>query len=468
MTGQQFDIVRPLAQQAPGKSAPDATQIATQTGTQTNTPTAIRAAASNATVVATQPRGAGRAFSRRPLVEPVLPSVTADGPLMAAAAPLLQLLARLRNTLTPPDSGDLRERAAAALRRFESDAKAAGVADDMLRPTHYALCASLDDVVLNTPWGSHGDWGARSLVSTFHNEVRSGERFFEILIRARENPAKFLPVLEIMYACLSLGFMGRYRLSPRGPAEVDNLREDLYAAIASVRPRAEVELSAAWRGIEAPYRPTTRRIPFWVAGTAALAVLGGVFVWFSLDLNTASDTAYEAALRTPPVTMPTIARAAPIQPPAPVPSAEPGALDRLTRFLQPEIDAGMVQVLGTQSTPIIRLLGADSFAPGSATVLRKAVTVLQRIGAALKQEPGPVQVLGYTDNQPIRTVRFPSNFQLSAARAEAAGAVLAASIGDRSRVSTEGRADADPIAPNTTPQGRAANRRVEIILHRQG
>ena len=81
---------------------------------------------------------------------------------------------------------------------------------------------------------------------------------------------------------------------------------------------------------------------------------------------------------------------------------------------------------------------------------------------------GSVQVVGYTDDQPIRTVRFPSNFQLSASRANAASTIIAETIGDHSRLSTEGRADADPIAPNTTPVGRATNRRIEIVLHRQG
>ena len=89
---------------------------------------------------------------------------------------------------------------------------------DQLRPAHYALCACLDDVVLNTPWGSTGAWAARSLVSTFHQEVRSGERFFDLLTQLRQNPGTFLPVLELMYLCLSLGFQGRYRLSPRGQA----------------------------------------------------------------------------------------------------------------------------------------------------------------------------------------------------------------------------------------------------------
>ena len=100
-----------------------------------------------------------------------------------------------------------------------------------------------------------------------------------------EPPKSFLPALELMYQCLSLGFMGRYRLSPRGPAEIDQLREELYAAIAAVRPRAEADLSPAWRGVAAPYRPMRMRVPLWVAGTAGLAVLGAVFAWSSISLN---------------------------------------------------------------------------------------------------------------------------------------------------------------------------------------
>jgi type VI secretion system protein ImpK len=205
----------------------------------------------------------------------------------------------------------------------------------------------------------------------------------------------------------------------------------------------------------------------WVAGSAGLAVLGGFFIWFSLGLADASDAAYEQAMRTPPVTMPAIARSGPTQP-LKMPPAGPGALARLKTFLQPEIAAGQVEVVGTESAPIVRTRQLNLFGAGSATVVDEAVPLLERIGAALKSETGSVQVVGYTDDQPIRTVRFPSNFQLSAARATAASTIIAGTIGDRSRLSTEGRADADPIAPNTTPDGRAANRRIEIVLHRQG
>jgi type VI secretion system protein ImpK len=108
------------------------------------------------------------------------------------------------------------------------------------------------------------------------------------------------------------------------------------------------------------------------------------------------------------------------------------------------------------------------FASGSATVEPGFKPLLDRIGLALKEERGTVRVIGYTDDQPIRTIAFPSNFQLSAARALAAGKIMAANIGDASRLSAEGRADADPIASNSTPEGRERNRRIEVVLNRQG
>jgi type VI secretion system protein ImpK len=107
------------------------------------------------------------------------------------------------------------------------------------------------------------------------------------------------------------------------------------------------------------------------------------------------------------------------------------------------------------------------FPSGSATLQSGFLPLLDRIGAALKVEAGSVLVIGHTDDQPIRTVQFPSNFALSAARARSAAAALAHTVGDTRRITAEGRADADPIASNATAEGRAENRRIEIMLRRQ-
>jgi type VI secretion system protein ImpK len=398
-----------------------------------------------------------------------MPAALAMGgtPLMAAAAPLLQLLARLRNTMSAPDSGDLRERATRELRRFEEVGRARNIPMDQLRPAHYALCASLDDVVLATPWGSQGAWASRSLVSTFHQEVRSGERFFDILAQLRQNPGGFLPVLELMYICLSLGYMGRYRLSPRGPAEIDRLREETYSVIRRQRPPGDAALSAHWQGVDAPYRARRFSVPLWLAAVVALGALAAIYASFLFSLSQRSSTQFEALVTAPPAAMPSLVRANPVVAPAEPAPAGPTILDRLTGFLSPEIAAHKVSILGTVDAPIIRLNNAGLFASGSAAVEADDQPLLQKIGDALSHEQGRITVTGYTDNQPIHTLQFPSNFELSTARAQAAAAILDQTVGDQSRITARGLGDADPLQPNDTAAGRAANRRIDITLNHQ-
>jgi type VI secretion system protein ImpK len=108
------------------------------------------------------------------------------------------------------------------------------------------------------------------------------------------------------------------------------------------------------------------------------------------------------------------------------------------------------------------------FPSGSATMNQGYYKLMERIGNALKVEKGPVQVIGYTDNQPIHTVRFPSNYQLSSARADAAKDLIDKALGESGRITSVGKADADPIATNATPDGREQNRRIEVVLRRQG
>lgn len=335
---------------------------------------------------------------------------------------------------------------------------------EQVRPAHYALCASLDDVILATPWGSQGIWAQHSLVSTFHQEVRSGERFFDVLKQIKQSPGRFLPVLELMYFCLSLGYMGRYRLTPRGISEIDKLREETYEIIRREKPRGDAALSPHWQGVNAPFRSKGRGVPVWTVGVLAAGVLGLVFAQSLFSLSSRSDTTFATALSAPPAGMPQILRDQPATIPAAAPTAGPTVLQRLSTFLQPEIAAGQVSVLGTPRQPMVRINNQGLFSSGSAAVEAGALPLLHKIGTALAAESGQVSVTGYTDNQPIHTLRFPSNFELSRARAEAAGAVLHETIGNASRVVTQGMGAADPVSDNATPAGRGQNRRIEIVL----
>lgn len=397
------------------------------------------------------------------------------GPLAAAAQPLLDLLGRLANAAmtAPPQGEELRERAIRALRQFEIDARDAGISAEQVRAAHYILCASLDDVVLSYNWGQGSVWSVQSLVATFHQEVKSGDRFFDVLAGMQKDPGRWKDALEVTYLCLSLGFQGRYRLSPRGASELDQIRTGLYQLLVQVRQPWERELSPRWRGVDAPHRGPRRGIPAWVAACVAVFGLGMGYAWLANAMNEGSDGLYQRMAALPPGMIPEIERQAPPRPPAPPPPPprivappRPDFLVTLREFLKPEIDQGLLTVFGDARSVTVRIKGRGMFASGSATVEPRFVPMLQRIGEGLRTEPGRVLVIGHSDNQPIRTVRFPSNFHLSSARAEAAAAIIAAANGEPGRFSVEGRADAEPIADNRTAEGREENRRIEVVLLR--
>ncbi len=399
-----------------------------------------------------------------------LPSVGIS-PIAAAAAPLLDLLGRIgagAQATQVNNVEELRERAVRELQAFEARCTAAHVAEDQLRASHYALCAALDDVVLATPWGQSSSWGTRSLSSTFHQDVRSGERFFDLLGGMQKDPGRYRAALEICYLCLSVGFRGRYRLDSRGNAEIDRMREGLYQLLSQLRGGWERELSPRWRGVDAPHRGPGRSVPAWVAAAVALAVLAFGYMLVANSVNNTGDALQQRLVQLPPATLPTIERSAPLIAPAAAPPSGPDLVATISQFLQREVRDGLVVVQGDMQRVLIRVKGRGMFASGMADVEPSFVALLQRIGEALKAEPGQVMVLGHSDNQPIRTVRFPSNFQLSAARADSAKNILSAATGQPARFASAGRADNEPLKSNATPEGREDNRRIEILLSRSG
>ena len=259
--------------------------------------TLILPRAAIAAVIAAEPPDAGPQ-PEAPALRTGFPDLPPLGgsPAIAAAPPLLSRRARLRAVVSGAGAARRRGRAMLELRRYEQALRDAKLPLEQIRTSHYALCASLDDVAQNTPWGSHGPWANASLVSTFHGEVRSGERFFDLLTRLGRNPGTFLPVIELMYLCMSLGMQGRYRLSPRGPAELDRVREETYFIILRQRGAAEPSLSPHWQGVRAPYRPARPALPVWLAGLAAAGLLGLCYALLLLGLNADSDRLFKGGL----------------------------------------------------------------------------------------------------------------------------------------------------------------------------
>lgn len=139
----------------------------------------------------------------------------------------------------------------------------------------------------------------------------------------------------------------------------------------------------------------------------------------------------------------------------------------LLRALQPEIARGTVSVVPSNDGLTINLNSTLLFAPGQDQLQADGEDALKRVGTVLKDFPERhVRVIGHSDATPIRGAlkkKFPSNKELSDARARSAVEALQKG-GLSGAVSAEGRGDSNPIATNDTPQGRAQNRRIEVLV----
>jgi type VI secretion system protein ImpK len=372
-------------------------------------------------------------------------------PLLAAANPLLNLIPQLRN-MPHADPAALREYLVAQVQLFEARAKQAGIRNETIIGARYCLCTALDETVAQTPWGGSGVWSKNSLLVTFHNEAWGGEKFFQLLSRLAQNPQQHIELLELMNACLAMGFEGRYRVVDNGRTQLETLRQRLADIIRTARGELEPALAQHWKGATDTGRRGLRLVPFWIVGLLALLVAAGIYYWFHLRLAGQSDpvvaSIYSIKLPPPP---------APVKAPAPPPP-------RLRKFLEPEIAQRLVDVEDGDNYSKVTLLGETLFDSGSPDIKESFLPTLRRVAAALDEVNGDVIVRGYTDDVRINTRRFQSNIDLSQARADAVKKLLEQSMSRRGRIRAEGRGEADPLVPNTNAANRARNRRVEVTL----
>jgi chemotaxis protein MotB len=146
-----------------------------------------------------------------------------------------------------------------------------------------------------------------------------------------------------------------------------------------------------------------------------------------------------------------------------------GTYDQLVGNLKDQISAGQIQITQLAGRLSVNMVDKILFNSGEAAVKPEGEKVLLQVGSALKNiQDKAIRVEGHTDNVPIAgglRERFPSNWELSTARATAVVRYLQ----DKSGIAPDhliaaGYGEFRPIAPNTTPEGRAQNRRIEIVL----
>jgi type VI secretion system protein ImpK len=381
---------------------------------------------------------------------------TGLNPLLRAASPLLLLAGQLRGTLSAPEVGGLRRHVLDEIRRFEQRARAASITTEVTGAARYALCACLDEAVLSTPWGAQSEWAQQTLLVALHREAWGGEKFFEMLDKISDDPERHIDLMELQYLCIALGFAGKYQAMPQGQSRLADVQQALYRKIRDVRGTPRPELSLKWKGVEDRRNRLIRYVPWWVVGAAALAILAVTFGVYYARLGSAAAPVHQALSQ---MGLEGFSQPGPVA---------PLAGKTIKQLLATEEQNGSVSVEEEGALTRVTLLGQNLFASGNAAVNAGNEQTLSRVASALDQVPGRVLVIGHTDAQPIQSLRYRDNFDLSRERAVSVATLLQKSMTKSGGIEWNGAGSTRPLVkPEATAADRARNRRVEILHVRE-
>lgn len=374
-------------------------------------------------------------------------------PLIIAANPLLNTISQIRNSATNIDPEKLRQQLIESIRHFEIRAQRAGLPYEVIVGARYCLCTALDESAALTPWGSRV-WSKNGLLVTFHNETWGGEKFFQLLAKLSQNPREHLFLLELLCFCLLLGFEGRYRVIENGRSQLETLTQRLLQLIKSIRGNYPAPLSL--HGEDKPvlmkfWRPI---VPLWAGIVLAGFLCCLVFITLNWRLGDATNPVLAAIIQTkiPHLTIKEVV-------------VPPVQIQRLAPLLQNEIKAGIMLVPETAEESKVILIGDGMFVSGGVSLSEKYITAINRVVEEMDKLEGRIEVIGHTDDRPIRSTVYPSNWELSEARAKTVARLISSLQKSNKQITVTGLGSTKPVGDNKTPEGRAANRRVEIILY---
>lgn len=383
-------------------------------------------------------------------------ALNTNNPLIEAAKPIFILVNAMKQTVSQLSSESLLSKFSLLINRFEEDAEKYGAKYESIQAAKYCLCTFIDESAVRAGWADES-WSRHSLLVSFYDETWGGERFFEILNNLKQDADKNIDLAELMYLCLQFGYKGKYQVLPSGDLEVDKIKRDLLAFIHARRPNKMLDLLGHDPVVKNIVQRKKRLVvPLWV-----VAVLGGLVLgvtYFSMQWSLA-DKFNTASTKVNSLKLPAI---------TPKQKATKATI-RLRPLLENEIARKLVSVSETADRSTVTILGDGLFESGAATIQDQYFPVLAAVGQALNSVEGQIVVTGYTDDQPIQSLTFPSNWHLSQGRSDAVKEILLSYVNNGAgRIRSEGRGSTNPVVPNNSPENRAKNRRVEITLFTTG
>ena len=403
---------------------------------------------------------------------PVKRSRSHPNALVNAFSPLLEFAPEMESALPPENPEALRTRLLDELIRARDAAIAAGSSLERADQAAWVVAALLDDLALNTPWGGASAWPRQPLVVMLRGDVDAGTQFFARLEELERHPNRDRELLELQYHCMALGFRGKYRVPGRsGDRSLNAVR---VAAARFLRdPDAEdAPLSPNWKGVIASDEPARFTVPIWVMAAAAAVLATAIHIALSMSLSSQAVELSALVRALPPPDRAQIQRVSP--------KAEAQPLETVDFALLPEFEAAAPAELrstlkGTESISLAKLVVQGSnpelFQSSRAQLTEGFEPLIGSIAKVILENEdliGNITVVGHTDSIPLqRSNPLSTNQRLSEARAATIAELLVQNGVPEDRVRSEGRAATDPVADDSTREGRALNRRVEVLVEKR-
>ena len=337
------------------------------------------------------------------------------------------------------------------------------------------MAALLDDIAINTPWGGASGWPGLPLVVSLYGNVDAGERFFDLAEDLMRYPERDPELLELVFLCLSLGFRGKHRVAGgSGEAALTQLRNQM-ARLLRDRDAEDKPLSPHWQGVEADDEDRGFVVPIWSIGLVGLALITAVYVGLSIRLSNKGEQLYTLAGVLPPPSRAEIIRPVIETVEAPTITINPVLLELLPLFAEAAPKDTASALTGREDVSIavivVQSTKPELFRSAKADVNKPYLPLIASIARVINENQefiGQVRVVGHTDSVPVqRSNPFQSNQGLSEARAKTIADLLVGNGVPAALVTSEGKAATEPIGDNKTKEGRARNRRVEIILQKK-
>lgn len=392
--------------------------------------------------------------------------------LVNAFSPLLEFAPELENALPPENPEALRTRLLEELVRCRDATMTAGSSLERADQAAWLVAALLDDLALNTPWGGASAWPRQPLVVMLRGDVDAGAQFFARLEELERHPNRDRDMLELQYHCMALGFRGKYRVPGRSGDRSLNAVRVAAARFLRDTDAEGAPLSPNWKGVIASDEPQRFIVPIWVMAAAAAVIATAVHVGLSMGLSSQAVELSALVRALPPPNRSEVTRASP--------KVEPPPLQTVDFALLPEFQAAAPADLrsalkGTESVSLAKLFiqasNPELFQSSRAQLTEGFEPLIASIAKVILENQeliGKITVVGHTDGIPLqKTNPLSTNQRLSEARAAAIADMLIQNGVPQDRVQSEGRAATDPVADDSTREGRALNRRLEVLVEKR-